>query len=78
MIKINLLAVSIMNSFSKIVDSKKEIMGLAVRISGARNEISDFTSQQQVFLSRKKRLEIDKAKVFEEKAITEESLNKIT
>jgi len=76
--EINLLALNIKNSLSKIADFKKEIMDLVVRISGVRNEISEFSSQQQVYLARKKRLEIDKAKVFEEKAITEESLSKIT
>ncbi|MFA5286957.1 MAG: hypothetical protein WC394_01635, partial [Candidatus Omnitrophota bacterium] len=35
-------------------------------------------SQEQVFLARKKRLEIEKAKAYEEKAITEENLKKIT
>ncbi|MFH0856013.1 MAG: AAA family ATPase [Candidatus Omnitrophota bacterium] len=76
--QINLLAGSIKNSLDKIVDLKKEIMELALRLSAARNQISEFSSRQQVFLARKKRLEIDKAKIYEEKAITEESLNKIT
>ncbi|MDD2679625.1 MAG: AAA family ATPase, partial [Candidatus Omnitrophica bacterium] len=76
--QINLLSLNIKNALSKVVNLKKEIMELAVKISAARNQISEFTSQQQVFLARKKRLEIDKAKVYEEKAIAEESLNKIT
>lgn len=76
--RISLLAVSIKNSLSRIVDLKKEIMELAAKIAGSRNQVADFTSQQQVFLARKKRLEIDKAKIYEEKAITEESLNKIS
>jgi len=76
--KINLLAVNIKNSLNRIAGAKKEIMELAVKIAAARNQIADFTSQQQVFLARKKRLEVDKAKIYEEKAITEESLYKIT
>ncbi|MDO8662836.1 MAG: AAA family ATPase [Candidatus Omnitrophota bacterium] len=76
--QINLLAVNIKNSLSRIVDLKKEIMESVVKIAAARNQIADFTSSQQVFLARRKRLEIDKAKVYEEKAITEESLKKIT
>jgi len=76
--RINLIAVSIKNSLSRITEAKKGIMELVVKVSGARNQISDFTSQQQVFLARKKRLEIDKAKVYEEKVIAEESLHRIT
>jgi chromosome segregation protein len=76
--EINLLALNIKNSLSKILDFKKDIMDLAVKIASVRNEISDFGSQQQVFLARKKRLEVDKAKIFEEKVVTEESLGKIT
>ncbi|MFA5176921.1 MAG: AAA family ATPase [Candidatus Omnitrophota bacterium] len=76
--QINLLSLNIKNALSKIVNLKKEIMDLVVKISAARNQISEFASQEQVYLARKKRLEIDKAKVYEEKAIAEESLNKIT
>ena len=76
--QISLLSLNIKDALSKIVSLKKEIMDLEVKISAARNQISEFASQQQVYLARKKRLEIDKAKVYEEKAIAEESLNKIT
>ncbi|MDD5196966.1 MAG: AAA family ATPase [Candidatus Omnitrophica bacterium] len=76
--QINLLSLNIKNALSKIVNLKKEIMDLVVKISTARNQISEFASHEQVYLARKKRLEIDKAKVYEEKAIAEESLNKIT
>ncbi|MFA5063231.1 MAG: AAA family ATPase [Candidatus Omnitrophota bacterium] len=76
--QINSLAANIKSSLDKIVDFKKEIMELVVKIAAARNQISEFASQQQVFLARKKRLEVDKAKVYEEKAIAEESLSKIT
>jgi len=62
----------------KIGSSKKEIIELVNRLAQVRNQISDFTSQEQVFLARKKRLELEKAKVFEEKAIAEDSLNKVT
>jgi len=76
--QINILAQNIKDSLAKIVDFKKDIMDLAVKIAGARNQISDFTSQQQVFLARRKRLEIDKAKAYEEKAMAQESLKLIT
>ncbi len=76
--QINIHAQNIKNSLARIVGLKKDIMDLVVRLAAARNKISEFASQQQVFLSRKKRLEIDKSKVYEEKVITEESLKKIT
>ena len=76
--KINLLAANIKGSLEKIADSKKEIMGLAIKIAAARNQIADFASQQQVFLARRKRLEVDKAKIYEERVITEEGLSKIS
>ena len=76
--QINLLSLNIKEALSKIVNLKKEIMDLVVKISASRNQISEFTSQEQVYLARKKRLEIDKAKVYEEKAIAEEGLSKVT
>ncbi|MBN2830722.1 MAG: AAA family ATPase [Candidatus Omnitrophica bacterium] len=77
-IKISALALSIKNSLENISMHKKEIIDLVGKIAQARNQISDFNSQEQVFLARKKRLEVEKAKIYEEKAITEESLLKIT
>ena len=76
-IKINGLALSIKNSLENISRDKKEIIDLAGRIAQGRNRISDFNSQEQVFLARKKRLEIEKAKAYEEKAIIEENLAKV-
>jgi chromosome segregation protein len=77
-VKINALALSIKNSLEAISRYKKEIMDLVGKIAQGRNQISVFSSQEQVFLARKKRLEIEKAKAYEEKAITGENLNKIT
>jgi chromosome segregation protein len=77
-IKISALAASIKNSLENISKHKKEIVDLAGRIAQARNQISEFNSKEQVFLARKKRLEVEKAKIYEEKAITEENLLKIT
>jgi len=76
--RLNELAQSIKSSLEKISDTKKSIMDLVTRIAATKNEISDFASKEQVYHSRQKRLEIEKAKVFEEKVITEETLNKIT
>ncbi|MFA5346478.1 MAG: AAA family ATPase, partial [Candidatus Omnitrophota bacterium] len=52
--QINSLAANIKSSLDKIVDFKKEIMELVVKIAAVRNQISEFASQQQVFLARKK------------------------
>ncbi|MCX5699982.1 MAG: AAA family ATPase [Candidatus Omnitrophica bacterium] len=76
--QINLLALEIKSSLDKIVKFKKEIMELVSNIASCRNQISDFASSQQVYLARKKRLDIEKAKIYEDKVITEESLNKVT
>jgi len=76
--EINNLSAKIKSSLESIAESKKNILGLETAISRTNNEIGDFNSKMQVFLARKKRLEIEKAKVFEEKAITEDSLGKIS
>jgi chromosome segregation protein len=76
--QINNLASSIKSSLETITKSKKAILELALKIANTRNEISDFSAKQQIFMARQKRLEIEKAKASEEKAITEENLNNIT
>jgi chromosome segregation protein len=76
--EINKLSVCIKSSLEFISDSKKIILDLETAISNTHNEIGDFNSKHQVFLARKKRLEIEKAKVYEEKVITDEVLKKVT
>jgi chromosome segregation protein len=76
--RLNELAASIKASLQKISNTKELIMELVSGIAAKKNEISDFASKEQVYHSRSKRLEIEKAKVFEEKVITEDSLNKVT
>lgn len=75
--QIDALASTIKNSLENIAALKKSILDFVTRIANTRNEISDFSSKQQVYMARKKRLEVEKAKVFEEKVITEENLNNI-
>ena len=75
--EINKLSLCIKNSLEIISESKRTILDLETAISNTNNEIGDFNSKHQVFLARKKRLEIEKAKVYEEKAIIEDSLKKI-
>jgi chromosome segregation protein len=76
--EIDKLSIAIKNSLDLISESKKIILDLETRISNTHNEVGEFNSKHQVFLSRKKRLEIEKAKVYEEKAIAEETLNKVS
>jgi len=76
--EIDKLSLSIKNSLELIAECKRIILDLESAISNTNNQIGDFNSKHQVFLARKKRLEIEKAKVYEEKVITEESLNKVT
>jgi len=75
--EINKLSTAIKNSLEVISQSKKAILDLESAISNIHNEIGNLNSKHQVFLARKKRLEIEKAKVYEEKAITEEILKKV-
>ena len=72
------LSLSIKNSLELIAECKKVILDLETAISNTNNQIGDFNSKHQVFLARKKRLEIEKAKVYEDKVITQEALTKIT
>ena len=76
--QINGLRASSKNSLDNITRTKREILELAAKIANAKNEFSDFSAKQQVFSARKKRLEIEKAKAYQEKVITEECLNNIT
>jgi len=76
--RINNLASFIKHSLDNITKSKKAILELAAQLAHTKNEISDFSAKQQIYLARQKRLEVEKAKVYEEKSITEDSLNNIT
>ncbi|MEI6631632.1 MAG: AAA family ATPase, partial [bacterium] len=64
-------------SLEKISQAKKTILGLVSRISNGRNDIADLNSKQQIYLARKKRLDIEKAKVSEEKTQTQQGLDDI-
>ncbi len=75
--EIDKLSASIKSSLEAISESKRIILDLEARISNTHNEVSEFNSRHQVFLARKKRLEIEKAKVYEEKVIAEDALRKV-
>ncbi len=64
-------------SLENIADAKKNILDLAAKISNAHNTINTLLSKQQVMLARKKRLDIERAKVNEEKNTVEGNLNNI-
>ncbi len=76
--QLNSLAAAIKHSLETIAASKNKIMELATKIANTRNEISDFSAKEQIYFARKKRLELEKAKSFEEKSAIEEALNSIT
>lgn len=76
--EINAISATIKGLLEAIVEGKKTILDLASQVAAAKNEIGDINSKHQVYLARKKRLAIEKAKVFEEKAITEENFKKVS
>ncbi len=53
-------------SSENILVSKQYILGLEIKITYARNELSELNSKQQIYLARQKRLGIEKAKINEE------------
>ncbi|MFH0827558.1 MAG: AAA family ATPase [Candidatus Omnitrophota bacterium] len=73
--QLNNLILSIKNSTDNIAKAKKSILDFAARAAQVRNEISEFNSKQQVLLARVKRLELEKAKIGEERSQVESALN---
>lgn len=72
------ISLSIHNSLINISQTKRDILGVVTKITNVKNESADLSSNQQILLARKKRLEIEKAKVLEEKSIAEANLSGIT
>jgi chromosome segregation protein len=75
--QLNNLLAALKISQDNILLSKKGILDMAAKISGVKNELTDLNSKQQVFLARQKRLDLEKAKVTEEKSQVEENLNSL-
>jgi chromosome segregation protein len=69
---------SIKLSLEAISGAKQQILELVAKIAGVKNEITDALAKEQVFLARKRRLELEKAKVSEEKNVVGENLKNIT
>ncbi|MFH0763106.1 MAG: AAA family ATPase [Candidatus Omnitrophota bacterium] len=75
--QLNSLASSIKKSLDAIAAAKKLIMEMAVKIANTRNEITDFGAKEQIYIARKKRLELERLKAAGEKAAVEENLSSI-
>ncbi len=76
--QLNKLILAIKNSTDNIAKAKKSILDFAARAAQVRNEISEFNSKQQVLLARVKRLELEKAKIGEERFQVESTLNSMS
>ncbi len=74
---LNNIVSSIKASAENVSAAKKDIIILAAKIANLKNTGNDLISKQQVFLARKKRLDIERLKVIEEKSVTESNLNAI-
>jgi len=68
---------NIKSALEIIALAKKQILEIAANIASVKNNIAELISQQQIYLARKKRLDIEKIKVNEEKWLVNEALNKI-
>jgi chromosome segregation protein len=75
--QLNEVIAAIRTATDSIALAKKNIMDLAVRVSQGKNELSGLTSKEQVLLARTKRLELERAKITEEKIQFESSLGQI-
>jgi chromosome segregation protein len=71
------LSAAIKLSLENISRAKKEILDLAVRLASTKNEVADCSAKQQMSQARKRRLDIEKAKVAEEKSASETALQGI-
>ncbi len=76
--ELNNLTLAIKVSLENISSAKKEILGLVSQITNTKNEITELNSKNLVHSARKRRLELEKAKVNEEKSIIEDNLKGIT
>ncbi|MDP2905413.1 MAG: AAA family ATPase, partial [Candidatus Omnitrophota bacterium] len=75
---ITALANAVKAACDRISTAKLETLELAKKIANIKNEITDFSSKEQIFQARRKRLEVEKIKVYEEKAIADQGLNSVT
>jgi len=71
------ITLSIKNSLTAIAEAKKAVLEIVTDLTSLKNRVTDLSFKQQALLARKKRLELEKAKVREEKAVIEGNLNEI-
>ncbi len=72
--ELHALVEAVRASLEGIAQAKKDIIETAARMSQAKNLVMDLISKEQIFLARKKRLDIEKAKVHEERSGIEGNL----
>ncbi|MDD5078867.1 MAG: AAA family ATPase [Candidatus Omnitrophica bacterium] len=75
--KLNDLVGGIKRSHDIIAQDKKNIMDLANMTTQVKNELTDFASREQVFIARQKRLDLEKAKIAEERSQVEGNLTEL-
>jgi len=75
--QLNNLSSSIKTSLENIAKTKRNILELVTKLTQAKNQLTDLTAKQQVYLARKKRLEIENSKVAEEKAQVKSNLDEL-
>lgn len=75
--QLNQVASNISQSVERTALLKKDILELAIKSSGIKNQLQDINSKQQIFLARRKRLEIEKTGVDQERIALEITLNDI-
>lgn len=69
---------SIKESLEAIQNAKMKIMEFAAKIADSKNQINDLNAKSQIHHARKKRLELEKAKITEEKASADDNLAVLT
>ena len=72
------LGSSVKASLENIAKAKRMILELVTGLTQVKNQATDLTNKQQVYLARKKRLEIEKSKVGEEKGQVKSNLDNLT
>jgi len=72
---LNNISEAIKSSLENITSYKKSILDILTQATQAKNELIDSNSQQQIQIARKKRLEIERAKINEEHASSEGKLS---
>lgn len=73
--ELNNIAIAVKAALENISSVKSSILDLVARIAANKNEITEYSSKQQIYLARKKRLELERAMLGEERATVEADLS---